>query len=76
MPITKEMQKYLEKLQYDKDGKFDRILYFICKSIYYRERLSGEEIFHITRLDEVRKNDLFNFINVCNPDICKDFLKD
>ena len=68
MAITQEIVKYLNKLTYNDDGNYNTVFYIICKKFYYRERLDLKEMLYITALNEEMKNNLFRYINLCNPD--------
>jgi hypothetical protein len=64
MPISREMDVLIKRLQIGDDGNVDFKIYEICRKLYFKENIEFEDYNHMRYLSENRKNDLFEYIYV------------
>jgi hypothetical protein len=64
MPISREMDDIIKRLQIDDHGNIDWKIYEICRKLYYKEKIEFENYNHMRDLSEKRKNDLLEYIYV------------
>jgi hypothetical protein len=64
MPISREMDDIIKRLQIDDNGIVDWKIYEICRKLYYKEKIEYEDCNHMRDLSENRKNDLLEYIYV------------
>ena len=68
MTISNELSDLITELQFNEKGMFDKILYMICKKIYYREKLEYADFLHIQCLSDCRQDKLLKYIKLSNSD--------
>jgi hypothetical protein len=64
MPISREMDDIIKRLQIDDNGIIDFKIYEIYRKLYYKEKIEFEDYNHMRNLSENRKNDLLEYIYV------------
>jgi hypothetical protein len=64
MPISREMDVLIKRLQIGDDGNVDFKIYEVCRKLCYKEKIEFEDYNHMRNLSENRKNDLLEYIYV------------
>jgi hypothetical protein len=64
MPISREMDDIIKRLQISDNEIVDWKKYDICRKLYLKEKIEFEDCNHMRNLSEKRKNDLLEYIYV------------
>jgi hypothetical protein len=64
MPISREMDDIIKRLQISDGGIIDWKIYDFCRKLYFKEKIEFEDYNHMRDLIENRKKDLLEYIYV------------